>query len=709
MFRAIIYVFILLGALIAISQDAKAANEKIVAIANGLIDSKARLEEKSNSDLNALNEAILDDKFIKASSILKETDAPIDLLETYHFVIELSIDDVNSAEEISWLENCVATKPPILAHNCATGLAKPHIINNERSASMQWAIRSAEVLSEMEYGTKEYWLASYKTSYLLYMSYLLDRNLEKTLNAVTEFVEAKNQVGISTAIYPIINNIVLLENKIEGPEKAWETLQGININLDGLDKADKEIILYTLGKVGTEANQYEKSIGYLNELNRTVEHPGLKKAHYGYFALSLAKTGKTKRAEDVILESRQYYKDGFTGQSGARILQAQKELSLSSKDFKQAYELEKKISEINEAVWVKTLSDDQRRLASELEASNEKLASEQQRLKLELTITEEKEKTAKLVIASLIAFGLLLLTLVIFLRRSRDTALALNNKLEIQNAQIVKSQEELIIANDLANAGLRAKEKFIGVVGHELRTPLNPIINMARILADKADNPSDKESLEAIYDGGQRLHMTIENMIAVSNETYLVYREKTDLVLMVCNIMEDRKKQLIDKKAAAQKSGSDFTFKVSKSKDFPDTFSTGKIMLDRVLINIIDNAIKFTSTGHIHINLLLDADQRARIEILDTGSGISKQAIREIFEPFSQENEGLSRSHEGSGLGLTVAQKYLKALNGRIEIESELGAGTLVAVVIPETFNENKVKLAKDDDAQGDINFRKSA
>jgi signal transduction histidine kinase len=110
--------------------------------------------------------------------------------------------------------------------------------------------------------------------------------------------------------------------------------------------------------------------------------------------------------------------------------------------------------------------------------------------------------------------------------------------------------------------------------------------------------------------------------------------------------------------------------------------NTDEKLLREVIDILINNAVKFTDKGNITVAFTKD-DKTAAVSVKDTGIGISKENIELIFEEFRQASEGDNRTYQGTGLGLTLAKKYIGMLNGQIKVESEVGVGSIFTVILP--------------------------
>jgi signal transduction histidine kinase len=109
----------------------------------------------------------------------------------------------------------------------------------------------------------------------------------------------------------------------------------------------------------------------------------------------------------------------------------------------------------------------------------------------------------------------------------------------------------------------------------------------------------------------------------------------------------------------------------------------------RVIGNLVDNALKFTpSDGRVTVRTRIEGPKTVILEVQDTGIGIAEEALPTVFDAFKQESEGLTREYEGAGLGLSIVQKLVEALGGRIDVDSAKGEGTRVTVRLPRTSGD---------------------
>lgn len=237
--------------------------------------------------------------------------------------------------------------------------------------------------------------------------------------------------------------------------------------------------------------------------------------------------------------------------------------------------------------------------------------------------------------------------------------------------------EEIIEAKEKAEVAYKLKTEFLNQMSHEIRTPLNIILNFSDYiyfdLKEKGLLSDDiTQNLKEIKESGDRIIRTVELILCMSEiqtGSYENKPRKTDIYTDV--LMKSFSKYQL----AAREKGLQLNLDRNTRNSI---FNVDPDSVEQVFNHLIDNAIKFTSTGTITI--IIDEDEKNNIivSIKDTGIGISKEYLPKLFEPFSQEQHGLSRSYEGNGLGLALVKKICEMNNVTIEVSSTKGEGSEV-------------------------------
>ena len=242
------------------------------------------------------------------------------------------------------------------------------------------------------------------------------------------------------------------------------------------------------------------------------------------------------------------------------------------------------------------------------------------------------------------------------------------------------AEEEIINAKHKAEELNRAKTNFLQNISHELRTPLNGILGYADLLTSELTEPEQIEMTKGIYNSGKRLSETLNFILDLSEaETGKIEVIAKDIPVVppVKNII----KSFMN--IAAKKNIQIETI----VKDEIIYAHLDERLFNRVLHSLLDNAVKFTKEGKISVEVGKEDNDKALehiyIIVKDTGIGIAPDKIDVIWDEFRQVSEGLSRSYEGTGLGLTIAKKAVELMHGVISVESKLGIGSTFTLKFP--------------------------
>jgi PAS domain S-box-containing protein len=245
-----------------------------------------------------------------------------------------------------------------------------------------------------------------------------------------------------------------------------------------------------------------------------------------------------------------------------------------------------------------------------------------------------------------------------------------------------KIEENLIIAKEKAEESDRLKTEFLHNMSHEIRTPLNGILGFSSLLNNPDLLPERRmEFTEIIHNSGEQLLQIIDNILEISElstKQLKAYQKEVCLNDLLLNLFlkfnpkaEEKQIKLYVKKELSDKES---------------TIFTDKSRLNKVLNNLLDNALKFTDTGSIELGYTMA--EQIQIYVKDTGIGIRKEVQGLIFKRFSQGEKELSQKVGGLGLGLSIAKENTKLLGGNISLKSEKGKGSTFFVNIP--YNKPK-------------------
>ena len=257
--------------------------------------------------------------------------------------------------------------------------------------------------------------------------------------------------------------------------------------------------------------------------------------------------------------------------------------------------------------------------------------------------------------------------------------------LENQKAALTRAQEVLTHkATELEHANLY-KSEFLANMSHELRTPLNSSLILSKLLAD---NPSGNLSGEqvkfaqTIYSAGNDLLTLVNDILDLSK----IEAGKTDLDADTVQLA--RMVDAMQKTFAPMARDKGLQFKASLEVGTPDTIETDARRLGQILKNLLSNALKFTETGRVSLQVLSRAPDTVSFVVQDTGIGIPVQQQALIFEPFRQADGSTHRKYGGTGLGLSISRELAGLLGGRIDVQSVPDAGSSFVLTLPRSYRQ---------------------
>jgi len=275
----------------------------------------------------------------------------------------------------------------------------------------------------------------------------------------------------------------------------------------------------------------------------------------------------------------------------------------------------------------------------------------------------------------------------------------------------VKAAEQMILAREKAEASDRIKTTFLNNISHEVRTPLNGILGFAEIMNQTGLSDEERsESMSMLFQSSDRLLNTITSYMDISLLTSgaMSVNKKDFNPGIILNNLNELYQPLCSQK------------KLNLFLDIPQGgenifVNSDPEIIRKIFCHLLDNAIKFTEKGNIHFGFT-NSENEIRFFINDTGIGIQKESLIQIFDKFAKEDRGPQRISEGSGLGLSIAKGLTEILGGKISVESEPdkgssfilafdlkhGTGASTGIIteksIGKEFDNNTILIAEDDD-----------
>ena len=253
-------------------------------------------------------------------------------------------------------------------------------------------------------------------------------------------------------------------------------------------------------------------------------------------------------------------------------------------------------------------------------------------------------------------------------------SLALADRIKILRkeklAMEVMSTEILQLSNEQLEKSIRMKDAFIATISHEIKTPMNAILGSSQLLREEALTHQQLEYVNTIDHSGNLLVSILDNVLEYSKleAGKVILKERdVDTVSMFEEILNLFEVQLKDRPIRIW---------LSLADDVPDKIHMDDALFKHVIMNLLANAIKFTAEGYVWLHVSMAEQNTLKVEVSDTGIGMSREQQGRIFNAFTQADDSTSRSYGGTGLGLVISKRICGLMSGEITVSSEPDVGT---------------------------------
>ncbi len=292
-----------------------------------------------------------------------------------------------------------------------------------------------------------------------------------------------------------------------------------------------------------------------------------------------------------------------------------------------------------------------------------------------------EEVTSQLIVNAFICILVFIMIAIVFYvgQKNEQDYTRRMEEMKLEERKQEYETKVLKLEKDAADQANRAKSNFLANMSHEIRTPMNAIIGMDEMILRETKEPSIRKYASNIQSAGRTLLSIINDILDLSK----IESGKMELVMVeydFASVLNDIVNMTMNK---AREKG--LVYELNVNPDIPSILSGDEIRIRQIILNIVNNAIKYTDSGGVNIRFSFDLFTKTlKIRVADTGMGIRKEDLSKLFSSFQRLDETKNRKIEGTGLGLNITKQLIEMMGGTVSVESEYGKGSVFTVEVPQ-------------------------
>ena len=554
------------------------------------------------------------------------------------------------------------------------------------------SLEFAQIVLKYSLDNDDY-LNSAKAYNIIGLNYEQFSDLNKAIDFYKKGIEFAHKANNTKHLDYLYNNIGnLYYFQLNDPKKGlYYYFKCYEYSKKSKDKIEIAFTELNIADVYINSSDFKEGKKYLDKIYPIVKTSNDYEMYITYYTLLAnfyASTNEIKKAEITYNLVTEKFKENKIELLKSNQLDIYEKVSKFYKknndNIKALYFLEKHDS-LQDALYVKERNQEIKFAGTTIEVleMNSKILKVESEKKIQEQIINQTNKTSSIIIISL----LILISLTGFLYRSYVIHKQIHKKL-------FETNNQLKIANKKSEEASILKSQFLSNVSHELRTPLYGVIGMAEIIESEYVDIKNDQHFKA-------LKFSSNYLLALINDVLNVYKIEDDKFEFNFDNFDIRKEifTLRESLNVIAKSNKN-CLNIEISENVPKTIKTDITRFSQILINLISNSLKFTKNGTVTIQLELITEkdkQFLKIDIIDTGIGISNENLDKIFEKFVQVEVNLQEQYKGTGLGLSIVKKLVELFEGEILVKSILKKGTEFTVKLPYIEADERLVIKEED------------